>query len=134
MQVEFKDEENHRKINLNRRKAIHEKCLNCSCWYPGRVTECTLKDCDLYSFRTGNGKQDADIRNKSIRDYCIWCTNGQVGEVTKCPSVNCSLFAYRKGGLERAITFPSFEEKVNIEGLFSLNNNIKYRRREIAIR
>ena len=41
-------------VNLNRRKAIRERCLNCSCWRPQELTNCTLTDCPLYPYRTGN--------------------------------------------------------------------------------
>jgi hypothetical protein len=110
-------------VNLNRRKAIHERCLNCACWHPKDVTDCDFIECPLYQFRTGGGKQDTKLRTKAIKEYCLWCAKGQVGEITKCPSVNCSLFAYRKGGLERAITSLSFEKIVNIEGLFSIKED-----------
>ena len=110
-------------VNLNRRKAIHERCLNCACWYPKNVTDCDFIECPLYQFRTGREKQNSKARNQAIRDYCRWCANGQVGEVTKCPSNNCPLFIYRKGGLDKAISVPSFEKIVNIEGLFSIKED-----------
>ncbi len=82
-------------VSLNRRKAIRERCLNCSGWSAGEVTECKFSDCQLYPFRTGRGKQDPKARNNAIRKYCLWCVNGQRAEVTKCPSFVCSLFPYR---------------------------------------
>jgi hypothetical protein len=84
-------------VNLNRRTAIHERCLNCACWHPQEVKKCDFTKCPLYQFRTGDGKQDAVVRNQAIRDYCRYCMNGQAGEVTKCPSNNCSLYVFRRG-------------------------------------
>ena len=85
---------------LNRRKAIHQKCLNCSGWVPKEVSGCIFPECSLYPFRTGMGKQDSRARSQAIRDYCLRCTVGQVGEVSKCPSLDCPLFVYRKGELD----------------------------------
>ncbi len=121
MQVLIINKDGIKNINLNRRKTIHERCLDCSAWIPKEVTDCTLTQCSLHPYRLGKGKQDAAERQKAIRAYCLLCMNGQIGEVTKCPSINCSLFAYRKGGLERAITSPSFEKIGNTEGSFSIN-------------
>jgi len=86
--------------NLNRRKAIHEKCLNCSGWSPSEVRNCPFIDCHMYPFRSGEGPQNANLRNKAIRKYCLECMNGQAGEVAKCPSIRCPLHAYRLGRLE----------------------------------
>ena len=97
--------------NLNRRKAIHEKCLNCTGWIPSEVKNCSHKDCLLYSFRAGKGSQNTTARKKSIRNYCLDCMNEQVGEVSKCPSSNCPLFAYRKGDLEKRIKAPYLLKK-----------------------
>lgn len=84
-----------KEINLNRRKAIRERCLNCSGWSAKDVTECEFSECQLYPFRTGQGRQDPKERNKAIRQYCLWCMVGQRAEVAKCPSFDCSLFPYR---------------------------------------
>ena len=86
--------------NLNRRKAIHEKCLNCSGWSPSKVKNCPFMCCCLHLFRTGDGPQNAKERNKAIRKYCLKCMNGQAGEVAKCPSIRCPLHPYRLGYLE----------------------------------
>jgi len=108
-------------INLNRRKAIHERCLNCTGWHAKDVTDCQFTKCPLYPFRTGDGKQNAIARNKAIKDYCLSCSNGQIGEVTKCPSNNCPLYIYRKGGLENAIKPTSFEKIDHIDDTFRVN-------------
>jgi hypothetical protein len=84
-------------INLNRRTAIRERCLNCSGWQPKEVKECSLAECPLFPFRLGGGKQNPKDRSKAIRGYCLWCMNGQPGEVNKCPSKECPLFGFRKG-------------------------------------
>lgn len=121
MKVSIMSKDGLKAVNLSRRQAIHERCLNCSCWIPKEVANCNFKQCALHPYRLEKGNQDPPKRQKAIRAYCLWCMNGQVGEVTKCPSVNCSLFAYKKGGLERAITSPSFEKFDRIGGNFRTN-------------
>jgi len=51
--------------------AIKEKCLNCSGWNRAEVRNCKIKDCELYPFRSGQGKQNAEARSKVIRSYCL---------------------------------------------------------------
>lgn len=88
-------------VSLNRRKAIHEKYLNCSAWSPKDVAGCKMNSCPLYSYRTSKGKQNAKERQKSIRTYCVACMNGHVGAVLSCQSSDCPLFIYRKGGVDK---------------------------------
>lgn len=120
-------------ITLNRRKAIHLRCLNCACWHPQDVTNCNFTKCPLLPFRTGKEKQDSVLRNKAIRDYCLSCAHGQVGEVKKCPSRNCPLYIYRKGGVDKHTS--SFEKVDPISETFRANiTNFKaiYRFRKSA--
>jgi hypothetical protein len=84
-------------VSLNRRRAIRERCLNCSGWFFKEVTECGFSDCQLYPFRTGQGRQNPKARNKAIRQYCLWCMNGQRSGVANCQSFDCPLFPYRRG-------------------------------------
>jgi hypothetical protein len=97
MQVLIISKDGVKNANLNRRKAIHERCLNCCCWHNGEVAKCTFKECPLYQFRTGGEKQDAKLRNSAIKNYCLLCMNGQVGEIAKCPSNKCPLYVFRRG-------------------------------------
>ena len=110
-------------VNLNRRKAIHLRCLNCSGWHPQEVTDCISNNCSLHPYRLGKGNQDATKRQKAIREYCLRCMNKQKVEVTKCTSVNCSLFAYRKGSVNKSM--PSFEKVDHRDGPLgrSINNS-----------
>lgn len=105
-------------VNLNRRKAIHERCLNCSCWIPNEVTNCSFTDCPLYSYRTGKGKQNPNERKKAIRDYCLWCMVGQHSEIRKCVSHHCPLFAYRMKNIDRSAETVSMAENEHIEPVF----------------
>lgn len=98
-------------VDLNRRKAIRERCLNCAGWFPKEVTNCTFKDCSLYPFRSRQGKQNAKDRSKAIRKHCLWCMNGQHGEVARCPSKDCSLFPYRKTRTDRLTEIKSMPKK-----------------------
>ena len=118
-------------VDLNRNKAIRERCLNCSAWMPKEVRNCEFPDCSLYPFRSGKGKQDPKLRAKAIRDFCLWCTCDQPGEVTKCPAKNngqkttgvnawesttCSLFPYRKWRIDISPKIDSVKEKHRIHG------------------
>jgi hypothetical protein len=105
-------------VDLNRRKAIRERCLNCAGWYHKEVTNCTFTDCSLHPFRSGQGKQSAKARAKAIRKYCLWCMNGQHGEISKCPSTDCSLFAYRKNRTDRSTEIKSLPKKSHIDAIF----------------
>ena len=121
MKATILNKDGHKTVKLNRRKAIHERCLSCSGWYPKELASCFINDCPLHSFRTGRGKQNAKARKHAIRTYCIYCVNGQIGEVNKCPSRDCPLFIYRKGGLEQAVKLHSNDKIDHIEGNFLSN-------------
>ena len=87
-------------LNLNRRRAIREKCLNCSCWSNKEVEKCVFnpeypKACSLWPYRMGTGKQNAKARDKAIKSYCVWCMAGSRAEVGRCVSPYCPLFNFR---------------------------------------
>ncbi len=105
-------------INLNRRRAIRERCLNCSEWSTKEVSECRFDDCPLHPFRSGKGKQKAKARSKAIRIYCLWCTRDARLEISNCPSVDCSLYPYRKTGVDRSTEIKSLPKKDHIEPVF----------------
>jgi len=113
-------------IHLNRRRAIREKCLNCSGWDHKELTHCSHTDCKLHPFRTGNGVQNSADRIKAIRHYCLFCMNGQVGEVSKCPSIHCPLYIYRKGGVDK-VTIGNNRKK-NLFRNFSQSNDADQRK------
>ena len=115
MEVQILGKNGLKTVDLNRRKAIREKCLNCAGWFCKDVTDCTFTGCSLYPFRTGQGKQNAKIRSKAIRKYCLWCMNGQYGEVSKCPSKDCSLFPYRKIKTDRSTEIKSLPKHDHIQ-------------------
>ncbi len=94
---------NHKVININRRKAIRERCLNCSGWSRSEVQGCLIRSCTLFHYRKGTGKQDAKARNKAIRDYCLWCSLDQRFEMLECTARDCPLFPFRKSSLDRSI-------------------------------
>lgn len=83
-------------VDINRRKAIRYRCLNCSGYSTAEVRDCNFHDCHLYEFRSGKDKQDPQKRSKAIRMYCLeWCMLGQSFEVKLCPCIDCSLHPYR---------------------------------------
>jgi hypothetical protein len=90
-------------LNLSRCRAIREKCLNCSCWSVKEVRDCSFKDCPVYAYREGQGKQNPKARDKAIKAFCLWCMAGQKSEVKRCVSVHCALFSFRRGKAEKAI-------------------------------
>jgi len=102
-------------VNLNRRRAIRERCLNCSAWSVKEVANCEFADCPLYRFRSGQGRQNAKLRSKAIRDYCLWCMADSRVEVSKCPTSDCSLFAYRNSTLGRSTEIKSIPKYSHIE-------------------
>jgi hypothetical protein len=103
-------------IDLNRRKAIRERCLNCSGWILSEVRNCEFPECSLHPFRSGNGKQDAKARVKAIRAYCLWCCLGNHTEVIRCEVKHCPLFAFRKAKIDRsgAIDFMSKKDLIEV--------------------
>ncbi len=122
-------------VDLNRRKAIRERCLNCTGWSHKEVTNCIFTDCPLHPFRSGQGKQDAKARAKAIRNFCLWCMNGQHGEISKCPSTDCSLFSYRKTKTDRSTEIKSLPKKSHIQAIFEDKIDIEYNgRRRCGIR
>jgi hypothetical protein len=102
-------------VDLNRRIAIHEKCLNCSGWIPSEISGCTFTECPLYHFRSGKESQNPKKRKDAIRKYCLSCMNCQHSEVVKCVSVYCPLFAYRLKEMDRSLELISYAEKVHID-------------------
>jgi len=100
MKVKIQTKEGNSIVDLNRRKAIRERCLNCTGWCPKEAVNCSFFDCPLYPFRDGKGKQNVKERNKAIHKYCLWCMGGKRSEVSKCTSIHCPLFIYRTGRME----------------------------------
>ena len=115
------------KVNINRRKAIRLKCLDCSGFSYVEVTNCAFKDCSLYPYRTGQGKQNPKARDKAIRAYCLECMNGKRAEVTKCPSSDCSLFLFRKTGLRNTENIKSLTKNDAIRQISNTQMNITYK-------
>lgn len=111
MKVEIMSKSGTKIVDLNRRRAIREKCLNCSAWAAPGVSGCPHTDCQLFPFRMGTGRQNAQERSRAIRDYCLWCMAGKAKEVPRCVSKLCPLFAFRKSGIDRSVECPSLLKK-----------------------
>ena len=92
-----------KEIDLNRRKAVRERCLNCSGWSCSEVENCQFADCDLHPFRLGSGRQDANQRHKAIRNHCLDCCAKNQNEVYLCPATDCPLFVYRKSKIDNSV-------------------------------
>ena len=103
---------------LNRRKAIREKCLNCSGWIPKEVSTCSFHDCPLYPFRMATGKQNAKARRRAIRNYCLWCMSGRPSGVKNCPSGYCPFYSYRLGRVDRCREIDSEAKLTHMEADF----------------
>jgi len=117
MKVRIMSKGGEKVVNLNRRKAIRERCINCSGWSTSEVTHCTHEDCSLFPFRSGKGKQDYKKRQNAIRKYCLWCMAGQRSEVAKCVSRTCPLFAYRMWRTDKGVDLGSMPENDHIGAL-----------------
>ena len=115
MKVKIMSKVGFKIVDLNRRKAIHERCLNCSAWIPSEVSGCSFHACPLFWFRTGKEKQNPRERKEVIRKYCLWCMAGQSSAVSKCASTICSLYPYRRNQMDRSVEIVSKAEKVHIE-------------------
>lgn len=100
-----------RLVDLNRRKAIVEKCLNCSGFeYSGRKN-CEFTDCQLFPYRTGTGQQDTGARNMAIRAFCKdFCMEGSTALVADCSSPNCPLYAFRFSRIDKSLEVAEPEE------------------------
>lgn len=115
MKVKIMHKNGPKVVDLNRRKAIRERCLNCSCWILDEVRNCDFTDCQLYPYRSGKGKQDPKARARAIREYCLWCMYGQHIEVVKCVSRECPLFPYRLSGVDRSVELKNLPKNDHIE-------------------
>lgn len=126
MRVKIQAKTGTKIVNLNRRKAIRERCLNCTGWEYKEVANCEFVGCALYTFRSGQGKQNAKERDKAIRKYCMWCMCDQRSEIAKCTCPDCPIFPYRlSGGVDRSVEVatepkndhiePGFEDKIQDE-------------------
>jgi len=124
MKIRIMAKNGERLIELNRRKAIHERCLNCSCWVPSEVRYCTFTDCPLYPYRTGKGKQNAKSRREAIRKYCLWCQGDQKSEVAKCVSKTCPLFPYRLRRIDHSVEIVPEPKSAHIEAVSQVKSGL----------
>lgn len=115
MKVKIQSKNGHKVVDLNRRKAIRERYLNCKGWYPKEVSSCSQINCHLYLFRLGIGEQDSKLREKTIRRSCLNCMNKQPGEVSKCTIPDCPLFPYQNRELDRSVEIDSEAQNTHIE-------------------
>ena len=115
MKFEIQGKTGPKVVNLNRRKAIRERCFNCSGWQWVIVSDCELQECELFIFRSGKGKQDSKLRAKAIRDYCLWCMNDQRKDISKCVSCDCPLFPYRNSTTDKSLEIGVSTQKGHIE-------------------
>jgi len=115
MKIRIQSKDGTKLVDLNRRKAIRENCLNCSAWSVKSVRDCQRVGCSLFSFLSGIGQQDATERRKAIRQYCMWCCAGQRSEVSHCPVKDCPLYAYRKSKIDKSVNIGITEKNHHIE-------------------
>ena len=131
MKVKIQTKNGHKVRDLNRRKAIREKCLNCSAWSTNEIFNCKSTQCPLLPFRSGQGKQNAKLRSKAIRDYCLWCMAGNKVEVSKCTSLDCSLFSYRKSVVDNSVKIKSIPKIGHIEAVSGNKKGNEYQSADI---
>jgi hypothetical protein len=112
-----------KEVDLNRRKAIRLKCLDCSGFERQEVINCTHTECSLYEYRTGRGKQDAKHRDKTIKTLCMSCMLDQPFEITNCTSLNCPLYIFRGYTLtiDNAFSLNSSSENISSDLSVSLS-------------
>lgn len=102
MKAEILGRKGLKTVSLNRRRAIREKCLDCSCWVSPDVRRCGFRECALHPYREGKGKQNPKERDRALRAYCLWCMAGQRAEVPRCVSIHCALYHYRTTGVRKS--------------------------------
>jgi hypothetical protein len=123
MKTEIQSKDGPKVVNLNRRRAIREKCLNCSGWSLKEVEECSFKDtCSLFAYRMGRGKQNAKARNQAVSSYCTWCMAGNVYEVKRCTAPHCAFFVFRGSKADAPQKCPSLSKNAHIEVSFEANS------------
>jgi hypothetical protein len=105
-------------VDLNRKKSIRERCLNCSNWNAVEVELCQQTDCQLYKYRMNGSNQNANERNRDLRKYCLECCHGSLGEVKKCPALDCPLYAFRQNKIDRSIEIKSESCRGHIEAFY----------------
>ncbi len=55
-------------VELTPRKAIKRFCLECMCFVPQAVADCTSLNCPLYPFRLGDAHSMSAEQRKSISE------------------------------------------------------------------
>jgi len=105
MKIKIQSKDGFKEIHINRRRAIRENCHNCSGFNWADVANCNHADCQLYNFRTGQGKQNPKLRSKAILDYCKWCMNDY--QPASCGILTCPLYPYRKTATDKSIALSS---------------------------
>jgi hypothetical protein len=115
MKVKIIHKNGYKIVDFNRKKAIRERCLNCSGWSTVEVELCQQTDCHLYKYRMNGSNQNAKERDMDLRKYCLVCCNGSLGEVKKCPSMDCPLYAFRKAKVDHSIEIKSENCRGHIE-------------------
>ena len=103
VKMRIRSKRGHKVVDLNRRRAIRERCMNCSAWVAPDVVNCEMRDCQLFNYRMGTEKQDAKARAKAILGYCSWCSPENELEKSKCVSFDCPLWAYRKSSVDKSL-------------------------------
>lgn len=89
-------------VDLNRRRAVRYKCLDCSGFHPSEVDHCGLTTCPLHKFRFQSLRQDPQERNWAIRKFCVVCMGGEKAYVKNCESVHCPLWPYRMAAVDKS--------------------------------
>ena len=51
-------------------KAIRQKCLDCACYQPSEVVQCTVYACPLHSFRFGKDPDPSRTRGFAKQRLC----------------------------------------------------------------
>ena len=92
-------------VEMNRTKAIKERCYNCSGYSHKEVRNCEHTTCQLYDYRTGiNKRRTADEKRKAIRHYCRdFCMDGSSDSVSNCTSLDCPLYPYRMSKIDKSV-------------------------------
>lgn len=81
---------------LTPRRAIHLKCLDCSCGHVSEIKLCPADGCPLFYYRSGHRGPNQPSPLKAIRAKCLDCSE-TLDEIKNCSIKSCVLQSYRMG-------------------------------------
>jgi hypothetical protein len=107
----IRDKNGFRAARVNRRRAVRNFCTECCGWSIAEVEKCDGKHldgsmCPFHQFKSGQGKQNANVRDVAIKNQCRYCMQGNCLSIGSCTSRYCPIFPYRNHKTDRTYFYP----------------------------